>query len=88
MFTTNQLIQIFQKSGKEGVGIDAHLITKISQYVKIASGIDFECGIDSYCFKINLLELSKSGMPDELVYEMADNGWKLSKDRRSIEFFC
>ena len=57
----------------------------IMRYVNVDSGIK-ESGLEYYS-KINLLELSKSEIPDDIIYEMVDNGWILSKDKKYIENF-
>lgn len=85
MLTTSELIRLFSKSKSNDYVPNTEDISNIMSYVQIDSGI-LENGVDYY-FKINLLELSKSGIPDDTVFEMTKNGWTLSKDRKFIYFF-
>lgn len=85
MLTTNQLITLFSKSKKKDSPPEMSSMVDIMRYVNVGSGIK-ESGLEYYS-KINLLELSKSEIPDDIIYEMVDNGWILSKDKKYIENF-
>lgn len=86
MLTTNQLIKIFSHvKNNSDVSLDMSFIVDLSKYVKI--DIDMTDSKTGYMSKINLLELSKSEIPDDMVYELVNNGWKLSKDKKNIEIF-
>lgn len=85
MFTTSQLIKIFSKSKKSDEPQDTVAVADIIEHVGVESGIA-DNHMDYFC-KIDLLELSKSDMPEEQVFEMAENGWVLSKDRKSLLFY-
>lgn len=85
MLTTNQLITLFSKSKKKDSPPEMSSMVDIMRYVNVDSGIK-ESGLEYYS-KINLLELSKSEIPDDIIYEMVDNGWILSKDKKYIENF-
>jgi len=85
MLTTNQLITLFSKSKKKDNPPEMSSMVDIMRYVNVDSGIK-ESGLEYYS-KINLLELSKSEIPDDIIYEMVDNGWILSKDKKYIENF-
>ena len=86
MFTTNQLINIFSKTDKNSEALlDMSFIVNVAKYVKIGMGIsNSRMG---YLSRINLLELSKSGIPDDMVFAMVDNGWKLSRDKKYVEIY-
>ena len=85
MLTTNQLITLFSKSKKKDNPPEMSSMVDIMRYVNVDSGIK-ESGLKYYA-KIILLELSKSDIPDNIIYEMVDNGWILSKDKKYIENF-
>lgn len=85
MLTTNQLITLFSKAKKKDNPPEMSSMVDIMRYVDVNSGIR-DNGIEYYS-KINLLELSKSEIPDDIIYEMVDNGWILSKDKKYIENF-
>ena len=84
MLTTNQLIKIFSKSEKKDYIPETEDISEIIPHVYVESGV-LENGID-YFFRIKLIDLSKSEIPDDTIFKMAKNGWVLSKDRKYVEF--
>lgn len=85
MLTTGQIIKLFTNSkNPTGAPPTFENIVKLMQHVNIASEMDRN-GID-YHYKVNLLELSKSGIPDDDIFGMVNEGWRLSKDRKSIEY--
>lgn len=84
MLTTGQIVKLFAKSkGPTGAPTFENIV-KLMQHVNIVSEMDRN-GID-YHYKVNLLELSKSDIPDDDIFGMVNEGWKLSKDRKSIEY--
>lgn len=85
MLTSGEIIKIFSKSKRKEYIPECEEISNIMQYVKIDSGL-LENEMDYY-FRISIFELSKSKIPDDTIFEMAKNGWVLSKDKKYIEFF-
>ena len=85
MLTTNQLIKIFPKSERSNTVPDTEQVSNIMQNVAIESGMT-DNGMDYY-FRISLLDLSKALISEDVIFEMAKNGWVLSKDRKYIQFF-
>lgn len=84
MLTTGQIIKLFAKSKNPSGAPTLENIVKLMQHVNIVSEMDRN-GID-YHYKVNLLELSKSDIPDDDIFGMVNEGWRLSKDRKSIEY--
>lgn len=85
MLTTNQLITIFSKVKKKETTPDLSTVVDIIRNLNPEIGID-EDGM-SYFFRIKLIDLSKSNISEDMIYNMADNGWVLSKDKKYIENF-
>ena len=84
MLTTGQIIKIFSNSKGKSKAPQTENIVKMMQYTDILPQMGGN-GID-YHYRINILDLSKSGIPDEAIFEMVDDGWILSKDRKFIEY--
>lgn len=85
MFTTKQLVNLFSNSKTKDTVPETSLIVEIMKYVNINIFMDGESM--AYSYRINLFDLSKSGIPDETIYMMIDDGWSLTKDRKFIENF-
>lgn len=84
--TTNRLIQIFSRP-QEANGIpEASLISEIMKHVEIDVGMDSDG--ETYCYCINVLDLSKSDISDDTIYEMVNTGWTISDNRKKVLFFC
>ena len=86
MLKTNQLIQLFSKNNRnENISQqpDIYSMVNIMSYVNVETGIESN-GID-YFSKINILELSKSEMPDETLHNMIEDGWFVTKDKKFIK---
>jgi len=85
MFTVQELIDIFKNAKRNNTTPELSVLSDIINNVEIYSGVE-DNGVDYY-FKIKLSELSQSEISDKTIYEMVENGWVLSKDKKYIENF-
>lgn len=85
MLTTGQLITIFSKTKKKETPPNMSEMVDIIKYVTPDMCLNEDC--ISYTCKIKISDLSSSGISDEMIYDMAEKGWIISKDRKYIENF-
>ena len=85
MLTVQELIDIFKNSKMTDSPPEPSSLSKVMDYVDIDTGVD-ESGLNYY-FRIKLSELSKSEISNEIIYDMVENGWILSKDKKYVENF-
>ena len=85
MLTTSQLVSIFSKAQKCDNPPQASSFIDVLKYVKPEFGMA-EDGINYTC-KINLLELSKSNAPEDIIYNMVEEGWILDENKKNIVNF-
>lgn len=85
MFTTSKIIGLFSnvKDNPDHSNPETSLLSELVKHVKIESGME-ETSMSYFC-KVSVLELSKSDISDDVVYQMLDNGWVLTKDRKFLK---
>lgn len=85
MFSVQELIDIFKNAKRTDSQPELSVLSDIINNVELYSGVE-DNGIDYY-FKIKLSELSQSEISEKTIYEMVENGWVLSKDKKYLENF-
>ncbi len=83
--TTNQLRQLFSNSGNDTI-LDMNDVVGVGQHVKIDTKID-KSTLDYY-YSINIMDLAKSGINDDMIYDMINKGWTLNKSKTEIVKYC
>lgn len=83
--TTNQLRQLFSNSGNDTI-LEMNDVVELGQHVKIDTKID-KSTLDYY-YSINIMDLAKSGINDDMIYDMINKGWALNKSKTEIVKYC
>ena len=82
---TNQLRQLFSDSGNDTI-LEMNDVVELGQHVKIDTKID-KSTLDYY-YSINIMDLAKSGISDDMIYDMINKGWTLNKSKTEIVKYC
>lgn len=83
--TTNQIKQLFSDSGND-TALDMNDVVEVGQHVKIDTKID-KSTFDYY-YSIDIMDLAKSGINDDMIYDMISKGWTLNKSKTEIVKYC
>lgn len=84
--TTNQIKQLFNNNTSHNEEIELSDIVELAQKVKIENKIDKDKL--NYYYSIDVLDLAKSKIEDDAIYNMVNKGWTLSQDKLKIVKFC
>ena len=82
---TNQIRQLFSDSGNDTI-LEMNDVVELGQHVKIDTKID-KSTLDYY-YSIDIMALAKSGIIDDMIYDMINNGWTLNKSKTEIVKYC
>ena len=82
---TNQLRQLFSDSGNDTI-LEMNDVVELGQHVKIDTKIDKSTL--NYYYSIDIMTLAKSGINDDMIYDMINNGWTLNKSKTEIVKYC
>ena len=83
--TTNQIRQLFSDSGNDTI-LEMNDVVELGQHVKIDTKID-KSTLDYY-YSIDIMDLAKSGINDDMIYDMINKGWALNKSKTEIVKYC
>ena len=83
--TTNQIKQLFSDSGND-TALDMNDVVEVGQHVKIDTKID-KSTFDYY-YSIDIMDLAKSGINDDMIYDIISKGWTLNKSKTEIVKYC
>lgn len=83
--TTNQIKQLFSDSGNDTI-LEMNDVVELGQHVKIDTKID-KSTLDYY-YSIDIMDLAKSGINDDMIYDMINKGWALNKSKTEIVKYC
>ena len=83
--TTNQIRQLFSDSGNDTI-LEMNDVVELGQHVKIDTKID-KSTLDYY-YSIDIMALAKSGISDDMIYDMINKGWALNKSKTEIVKYC
>ena len=83
--TTNQIKQLFSNSGNDTI-LEMNDVVEVGQHVKIDTKID-KSTFDYY-YSIDIMDLAKSGINDDMIYDMINKGWALNKSKTEIVKYC
>lgn len=83
--TTNQIKQLFNNNPNKG-DITLSDIVDLAQKINIEGKLDKETLNYYYC--VDILALAKANIEDDVIYNMVNQGWELSKDKKKIVKFC
>lgn len=83
--TTNQIKQLFSDSGND-TALEMNDVVEVGQHVKIDTKID-KLTFDYY-YSIDIIALAKSGISDDIIYDMINKGWALNKSKTEIVKYC
>lgn len=80
--TSGQIRELFLKGATETKKC------KISDFVDVTKYVSPKLKLDDnevdYILSIDILELAKNCTDDDVIYNMLDMGWLLSKDKKSL----
>lgn len=82
---TNQIKQLFSDSGND-TALEMNDVVEVGQHVKIDTKID-KSTLDYY-YSIDIMDLAKSGINDDMIYDMINKGWALNKSKTEIVKYC
>ena len=83
--TTNQIKQLFANSENDTI-LEMNDIIELGQYVKIETKMD-KSTFDYY-YSINIMDLAKYKIDDDIIYGMINKGWHLNKTKTEIVKYC
>ena len=83
--TTNQIKQLFANSENDTI-LEMNDIIELGQYVKIETKMD-KSTFDYY-YSINIMDLAKSKIDDDIIYGIINKGWHLNKTKTEIVKYC
>ena len=61
-------------------------VVELGQHVKIDTKIDKSTL--NYYYSIDIMTLAKSGINDDMIYDMINKGWTLNKSKTEIVKYC
>ena len=82
---TNQIRQLFSDSGNDTI-LEMNDVVELGQHVKIDTKID-KSTLDYY-YSIDIMALAKSGISDDMIYDMINKGWTFNKSKTEIVKYC
>lgn len=75
---TKEIVSLFKSNVGQVGNVDISDFARYKEYVDISLKLA-ENKVDYY-YEISIYELSKSQVPNELIQELKNNGWTLSKN--------
>lgn len=85
--TGQQIREIFKANdNKQSIMPSMSTIANINIHTPVKLGMD-EKTLDYY-YEVDILEMAKSDIDDKLISQMKEDGWKVSKDRKSLVNYC